>query len=51
MTLPTSQKWKLRDNVEDRSHRPHKLNTTLSEVQELIVVALRQMLLLPLDDL
>jgi endoglucanase Acf2 len=41
ITLPTSQKWKLRESVEDRSHRPHKINTTLSEEQELIVVALQ----------
>lgn len=51
ITIATSQKWQERDSVEDRSHRPHKLNTTLSEAQELIAVALRQMLLLPLDDL
>jgi transposase-like protein len=51
ITIPTSQKWKLRESVEDRSHRPHKLNTTLTPAQELIVVALRQLLLLPLDDL
>ena len=30
ITIPTAQKWQQRDSVEDRSHRPHKLNTTLS---------------------
>ncbi len=50
-TIPTAQKWQERDSVEDRSHRPHKLNTTLTPAQELIVVTLRQTLLLPLDDL
>lgn len=35
----------------DRSHRPHRLNTTLSEAQETLVLVLRQALLLPLDDL
>lgn len=51
ITIPTAQKWQERDSVEDRSHRPHKLNTTLSEVQELIVVELRRTFLLSLDDL
>lgn len=51
ITIPTSQKWKDRDSVEDLSHCPHNLNTTLTPAQELIVVALREMLLLPIDDL
>lgn len=51
ITIPTVQKWQSRDSVEDRSHRTHKLNTTLSEAQELIVVELRRLLLLALDDL
>jgi len=37
--------------VADASHRPHRIHVTLSPVQEQIVVALRQTLLLPLDDL
>ena len=48
---PTAAKWQGRDSVQDRSHRPHKLSTTLSEAQEAIVVELRRLLLLPLDDL
>jgi transposase InsO family protein len=48
---PTAAKWQGRDSVEDRSHRPHKLSTTLTPAQEVIVVELRRLLLLPLDDL
>ena len=44
-------KWKARTGVADLSHRPHKLSTTLSAAQEAIVVELRRLLLLPLDDL
>jgi len=47
----TVQKWRRRESVEDRSHRPHTLHTTLTPAQEAIVVYLRQTLLLPLDDL
>lgn len=47
----TVLKWKHRQTPEDLSHRPHKLHTTLSPVQEAIVVELRCLLLLPLDDL
>jgi hypothetical protein len=47
----TVRKWRGREGVADASHRPHRLHTTLSPVQEQIVVALRQTLLLPLDDL
>jgi transposase-like protein len=51
ITIPTAQKWQERNSVEDRSHRPHTLNTTLSEVHELIVIELRRTFLLALDDL
>ena len=37
--------------MEDKSHRPHNLKTTLSQTEEAIVVELRKSLLLPLDDL
>lgn len=47
----TARKWKGRQSPEDLSHRPHKLNTTLTPGQETIAVALRCMVLLPLDDL
>ena len=44
-------KWRQRDQFEDRSHRPHQLHTSLSSAQESIVVMIRRLLLLPLDDL
>jgi transposase InsO family protein len=47
----TARKWKNRESPEDLSHRPHKLNTTLTPAQEAIAVELRCMALLPLDDL
>lgn len=51
ITKDTVRKWKNRDTVEDKSHRPHNLKTTLSQTEEAIVVELRKSLLLPLDDL
>ncbi len=45
------RKWKNREDISDRSHRPHNLRTTLTPAQEAIVVELRRTLLLPLDDL
>lgn len=47
----TIMKWRSRDSFEDRSHRPHQLYTSLTSVQEDIVVALRRALLLTVDDL
>jgi transposase InsO family protein len=47
----TVRKWKKRDSFEDRSHTAHRLQTTLTPAQEIVVVELRRMLLLPLDDL
>ena len=51
VTRATALKWLGRDDVQDRSHRAHTLHTTLSAAQEAIVLALRQSLYLPLDDL
>ena len=51
VTRSTARKWKGRDDHQDRSHRPHKLYTTLTAQQETIVCILRTTLLLPLDDL
>ena len=48
ITRATAKKWLGRDDVQDRSHRAHKLHTTLSEAQEAAVLALRQSLYLPL---
>ena len=47
----TVRKWKNRDDQQDKSHCPKRLNTTLSPLEEIIVIALRETLLLPLDDL
>ncbi len=47
----TVWKWRNRDDVHDRSHTPHRLQTTLTPAQETVAVALGKALLLPLDDL
>ena len=51
LTKHTVAKWRNRSSVEDGSHRPNKLHTTLTEAQEAVVVSIREMLLLSLDDL
>jgi transposase InsO family protein len=51
VTVATARKWKGREDVQDRSHRPHTLSTTLTPVQEVLAVELRRTLLLRLDDL
>ena len=51
ITVATARKWKAREDVHDRSHRPHALSTTLTPAQEVLAVELRRTLLLPLDDL
>jgi transposase InsO family protein len=51
LSKATVLKWRKRTDVEDRSHRPHTLHTTLSNAQEFLVCELRRTLLLPLDDL
>ena len=50
-TEQTIYKWRHRDSVEDRSHTPHRLQTTLTPAQEAVAVALRRTLLVSLDDL
>ena len=45
------RKWRKRDSVDDESHKPKVLNTTLSPAQEYVVVELRTRLLLSLDEL
>ncbi len=50
-TEQTIYKWRRRDSVEDRSHTPHRLQTTLTPAQEAVAVALRTTLLVSLDDL
>ena len=51
ITVATARKWQGREDMQDRSHRPHTLSTTMSPAEEVIVVELRRTLLLPLDDL
>jgi transposase-like protein len=47
----TVRKWRRRDSVDDKSHVPKHLHTTLSPAQEYVVVELRTRLLLSLDEL
>lgn len=47
----TILKWKHRTDFEDRPHTAHRLQTTLTPAQEMIVVELRKTLWLSLDDL
>jgi transposase InsO family protein len=51
ITEATVRKWRGREAFEDRSHTAHRLQTVLTPAQEAVVVELRRMLLLPLDDL
>ena len=51
VTEQTVYKWRHRDSVDDRSHTPHRLQTTLTPAQEAVAVALRKTLLVSLDDL
>ena len=43
--------WRKGNSAENKSHTAHNLQTTLSKPQEWLVVELRQLLLLSLDDL
>jgi hypothetical protein len=45
-TEHTVYKWRHRDSVHDRSHTPHRLQTTLSTAQEAVAVVLRKTLLI-----
>jgi hypothetical protein len=38
LTRQTVRKWRARDSVQDKSHTPHRLQTTLSAGQEELVV-------------
>ena len=51
VSIQTIRKWQTREEMTDKSHRPDRLQTTLSTTQEKIVVMLRKTLFLPLDDL
>ncbi len=47
----TMRRWRARDTVQDRPHTPRRLATTLNLMREHLVVKLRKLLWLPLDDL
>ncbi|WP_410176157.1 transcriptional regulator [Shewanella cyperi] len=51
ITPATVRKWKQRDSVSDSPNTPHHLNTTLTQVEEYVVVGLRYQLKLTLDKL
>ncbi len=51
LSQATVRQWRRRAETTDRSHRPHRRHTPRSPAQGAVVVALRQSLLLPLDDL
>lgn len=46
VSVATIRKWQSRDDVQDRSHRPDRLSTTLSPGEEAVVVELRKTLML-----
>jgi hypothetical protein len=50
VTEPTIYKWRNRNSVDDRSHTPQRLQTTLTPAQEAVALALRKTLLVSLDD-
>jgi hypothetical protein len=47
----TVARWKGRPDVVDRSTRPHRLATTMTDWEEALIVELRRSLALPLDDI
>src|SRR3954452_12604447 len=47
----TVRRWRGRTTAGDRSHRPHRLTTNLSAMEETLVCELRTALQLPLDDI
>ncbi len=51
VSADTIRRWQGRDTLADRSHTAHHLQTTLTPAQEVVVLALRETLWLPLDDL
>jgi len=51
LTRSTVRRWKKKDTTADSSHVPHNLQTSLDIATESVLVELRKMLFLPLDDL
>ncbi|WP_353848914.1 helix-turn-helix domain-containing protein, partial [Alcanivorax sp.] len=44
ISVATVRRWRYRDSIEDRSHTPHHLRTTLTPEQQQVVLALRRTL-------
>lgn len=51
ISIQTVRRWRSRQDVNDRSHRPNKINRTLSSEQEYLLCYLRKYLHLSLDEL
>lgn len=51
LSRDTIRRWKKRDATTDGSHIPKRVRTTLDPATETVLVELRQLLWLPLDDL
>ncbi|MCL1088478.1 transcriptional regulator [Shewanella profunda] len=51
ITEATVRKWRKRESIVDCPNTPHHLNTTLTPMEEYVVVGLRYQLKLPLDRL
>lgn len=47
----TVSRWRSRTDVRDRSHRPHRIATTMTPLEERLAVELRTAVALPLDDI
>jgi transposase InsO family protein len=47
----TIARWRGRNDVSDRSHRPHRIGTTMTPIEERLAVELRISVALPLDDI
>lgn len=47
----TVARWRARNSVSDRSHRPHRIATTMTPIEERLAVELCTCLALPLDDI
>ncbi len=47
----TVTRWKGREEVMDRSHRPHRIATTMTPIEERLAVELRTSVGLPLGDI
>ena len=47
----TIRRWRDRSTTQDRSHRPHRMAISLSPLEEALVIELRSLLALPLDDI